>query len=302
VRLRDAVRPTHILVPLTARSVAQATEKLVERLVEQGAVVDPARLRAALKAAKPEHVVAVGEHAFFPHLRTDTVRELVAAVGVSPTAIRWERDPQRSARIVILVLAPPREAARYLQVVAAFARLLADLDTVESMLKARGPEDVLHAGALETLELPGELTVRDVMTADVLTAGLDQSVGEVAKLMVERDIRAVPVVDDGGALVGIVSHRELLRYLLPQYVQRSTTGSYRAPSRAPIERGAADPRTLPVRDVMARTVISVSEDQALSEVATLMSSKDVDRCPVVRDGAVVGFLTRADLVRRLVAV
>jgi len=108
-------------------------------------------------------------------------------------------------------------------------------------------------------------------------------------------------VDDTGALVGIVTHRELLRHLLPGFVQRSTTGSFRAPTKAEIARGSADPRDLPVRDVMSRSVLSVSEDQTLSDVATLMNSKDVDRFPVTRDGAVVGFLTRADLVRKLVS-
>lgn len=303
MKLRDVLRPEHVVVPLKARSVRHAAELLVDRLAQPGGpVTDPERLRAALRGARPDHMVLVGEHAFLPHLRTDAVRDLVAALGVSPAPIRWEKDPQRSSRIVVLVLAPPREAARYLQIVATFARTLTDRDTVEALLQARSGEEVRQAGALETLELPGEPTVRDVMTPEVVTAPVDLPVGDVARLMVERDIRAVPIVDEGGALVGMVSHRELLRVLLPQYVQRSTTGSYRALSRSTLERGVVDPSALPAREVMARTVLSVSEDQTLSDVATLMSNKDVDRCPVVRDGAVVGFLTRADLIRRLVTL
>jgi len=301
VRLRDVVAPGHVVVPLEARSVAEAAERLAERLVERGAVRNPARLRGALRAARIEDVVSVGEHAFLPHVRTDAVDRLVTAVGVAPAPIAWEKGPQRAARIVILVVAPPREAARYLQVVAAFARVLSDPGTVQAILGARTPEALLEAGALGSVELPGQLTVRDVMTAQIVTAAPDQRLADVARTMVERDIRAVPVVDDTGALVGIVTHRELLRHLLPGFVQRSTTGSFRAPTKAEIARGSADPRDLPVRDVMSRSVLSVSEDQTLSDVATLMNSKDVDRFPVTRDGAVVGFLTRADLVRKLVS-
>jgi CBS domain-containing protein len=289
------------VVPLEAGSVAEATDRLTERLVEQGAVADPDRLRGALRAARLEDVVSVGEHAFLPHVRTDAVERLVTAVGIAPAPIAWEKDPQRTARIVILVVAPPRAAARYLQVVAAFARVLSDPDTVQAILGARTPEAVLEAGALGSVELPGQLTVRDVMTGQILTASPDQRLADVARMMVERDIRAVPVVDESGALVGIVTHRELLRHLLPGFVQRSTTGSFRAPTKAEIARGSADPRDLPVRDVMSRSVLSVSEDQTLSDVATLMNSKDVDRFPVTREGAVVGFLTRADLVRKLVS-
>jgi len=49
--------------------------------------------------------VRVGEHAFLPHFRTEAVRKLVTAVGISTTPIRWEKDPHRSARIVIARMA-----------------------------------------------------------------------------------------------------------------------------------------------------------------------------------------------------
>ena len=59
-----------------------------------------------------------------------------------------------------------------------------------------------------------------------------------------------------------------------------------------------DPRGLPVKDVMSRAVLCVSEEQTLSDVANLMNNKDVDRFPVVREGVVVGFLTRAEKVQK----
>jgi len=301
MKLRDVVELGHVVVPLDATSVAEATARLAARLVAQGVVADPDRLDAALREARVEDVVSVGEHAYLPHVRTDAVDRLVTAVGVAPVPIPWEKDPQRAARIVILVVAPPREAARYLQVVAAFARVLSDDATVQAILTADTPAAVLAAGGLGTAELPGQPTVRDVMTTDVVTARADDTFDAVARLMVARDLRAVPVVDEGGALVGIVTHRELLRQLLPAFVQKTTTGGFRALTRADIARGAVDRRTQAVRDVMSRSVLSVSEDQTLSDVASLMNTKDVDHFPVVREGAVVGLLTRADLVRRLVA-
>ena len=55
-----------------------------------------------------------------------------------------------------------------------------------------------------------------------------------------------------------------------------------------------------VRDVMTRQVLCVSPDQPLAEVASLMTNKDVDRVPVVQEGRLVGFLTRSDIVRKLI--
>jgi len=301
VKLRDVLRSEHIVVPLGAATVKEATERLAERLIQAGAVAEPHRLNAVIRHTWPEDMVSVGEHAFLPHFRTEAVRGLAAAVGISSTPIRWEKDPNRTARIVIFIVAPLRDAALYLQVVGAFARTLADPETVLALLAAKTPEQVVQLAALDAVELPSQLTVRDVMTARPVTVGPERTLGELAEMMIEHDIHAVPVVDDAGSLIGMVTHRELLRHLLPDYLQRAKTGEFRAPTRSQIQRGSTDPRLIAVKDAMARSVLCVSEDQTLSDVANLMSSKDTDRFPVVREGVVVGFLTRADVIRRLIA-
>ena len=305
MKLQDFVDQQHVVVPLAAQTVKEATERLAERLVASGVVQEANRLNAVIRNAWPEDMVSVGEHAFLPHFRTEAVRKIATAVGVSATPIRWEKDPNRSARIVILIVAPPRETPTYLQVVGAFARLLSDPATVLAMLAAKSPEQLVQIPALQAVELPSHLAVRDVMTPQVLSARPDQSLGDVARLMMEKDVRALPVVDDAGALVGMVTHRELLKYLIPDYLQRSKSGKFRAlpatPNPGGSGGGGGDPKLLPVKDVMSRSVLCLSEDQTLTDVANLMSNKDVDRFPVVREGVVVGFLTRADLIRRLVA-
>jgi CBS domain-containing protein len=301
VKLRDVLRPEHVVVPLSATTVRQATERLAERLIASGAVGDPQRLNAVIRHTWPEDMVSVGEHAFLPHFRTEAVRGLVAAVGISPTPIHWEKDPHRTARIVIFIVAPVREAALYLQVVGAFARTLSDPTTALALLAAKTADQVMALAALEAVDLPSQLVVRDVMTPQAFTATPTQTLGEIAQLMVQHDIRAMPVVDATGELLGMITHRELLRYLIPDFLHRTKSGEFRALTRSQLQRGTADPRLIPAKEAMARSVLCLSEDQTLADVANLINAKDVDRFPVVRAGVVVGFLTRADLIRRLVA-
>jgi CBS domain-containing protein len=303
VKLQDVVDRQHVVVPLIAESVREATERLAERLIASGVVAEANRLNAVVRNAWPEDMVSVGEHAFLPHFRTEAVRKLATAVGVSVTPIRWEKDPNRTARIVILIVAPPRETATYLQVLSAFARLLSDPATVLAILAAKTPEQLAQIGAFASVELATHLSVRDLMTAQVLSASPEQTLGDVARLMMDKDVRALPIVDDHGSLMGMVTHRELLKYLIPDYLNRTKSGKFRALPAGMLSGhgGAGDPRGLPVKDVMSRAVLCLSEDQTLTDVANLMNNKDVDRFPVVREGIVVGFLTRADLIRRLVA-
>jgi mannitol/fructose-specific phosphotransferase system IIA component (Ntr-type) len=108
VKLRDVLTPEHLVVPLKARTVREATQQLAEQIIRAGSVPDGERLLDVIRRAWPEDMVSVGEHAFLPHFRTDAAGKLVAALGVSPTPIRWEKDPHRTARVVILIIAPPR--------------------------------------------------------------------------------------------------------------------------------------------------------------------------------------------------
>ncbi len=300
MKLRDMLRSDHVIVPLRATTVKDATDQLAGRLIDTGAVAEPQRLRAVIQNAWPEDLVSVGDYAFLPHFRTEAVRTLLTAVGIAPVPIHWEKDPNRAARVVIFIVAPPRETPTYLQVVGALARALSDPDTLAALHDARTPDQVIGLPALADIDLPSHLLVRDVMTSRLVSVGPETPLGDAARLMVERDVRALPVVDDAGSLLGMVTHRELLRFLIPDYLQRTKSGEFRAPTKSQIQRGSSDPRQIPVREAMARTVLCLAEDQTLTDVATLMSSKDVDRFPVVREGKVVGFLTRADLIRRLI--
>jgi CBS domain-containing protein/mannitol/fructose-specific phosphotransferase system IIA component (Ntr-type) len=300
MNLRDVLVLNHVIVPLAAQTLKGATEELAARLIGTGAVAEPNRFRAVLENAWPEDLVTVGEHAFLPHFRTEAVRALVAALGVATTPIPWERDPNRSARIVILVIAPPRESATYLQVMGAFARALSDPETARGLVEAGSPEDVVRLPAFSAIELPSHRVVRDVMVTTVVTVGPETDLGSAARLMVERGLAALPVVDDAGSLLGVVGEREVLRVLTPAYLQRTKSGEYRAPARTQLQRGSVPLDRLPVRDLMARSVLCLAEDQALGEAANVMNTKVADAFPVLRDGKVVGILTRADLIGQLI--
>ncbi|MGI9076589.1 MAG: CBS domain-containing protein, partial [Gemmatimonadaceae bacterium] len=92
-------------------------------------------------------------------------------------------------------------------------------------------------------------------------------------------------------LVGMLSERELMRHLLGSYLQGGPL-SRAAPGIANARRS--------VRDAMTRQVLCVAPEQPLAEVASIMTNKDVEGVPVVRNGRVVGFLTRGDIIRKLI--
>jgi CBS domain-containing protein len=130
-----------------------------------------------------------------------------------------------------------------------------------------------------------------VMSEQPRSIGPDVPLKEAARTLVRSGLGALPVVDDEDRLIGMVSEREVIRYML-------SVQAFRGPDSRTVSPAAMGART--VRDVMSRQVLCVAPQQPLAEVATLMSNKDVERVPVVMEGRLVGFLTRGDIVRKLI--
>jgi CBS domain-containing protein len=147
----------------------------------------------------------------------------------------------------------------------------------------------------------------DVMTTEVVSVDPDMSVQALAMLLSERGISGAPVVDADNRVVGIVSEGDVLH--------RVETGTERRPEGRAVRRrswwleGIASDRELArdyvkshartVRDVMTRNVVAVSDTTELADIAMLLETKKIKRVPVVRDGKLVGIVSRANLVRAL---
>ena len=139
----------------------------------------------------------------------------------------------------------------------------------------------------------------DVMTSEVVTVSDNASVAAVAKLLAERSISAVPVVDAANRVIGMVSEGDLLH--------RTETGTERRRSwwldmLASTNQLAGDyikSHSGLVKDVMTRDVISVSDTTPVADIAIALETNLIKRVPVLRDGKLVGIVSRANLVRAL---
>jgi CBS domain-containing protein/mannitol/fructose-specific phosphotransferase system IIA component (Ntr-type) len=294
MRLTEVLQPDQIVVPLAADTFRSAVMALVQHLVDSGAIAHPEKLDRVLADERIRDVVHVGDRVLLPHLRTDAVDRLVLALGVSPSPLRAASNVEAgSERVVVLVLAPPAAANHYLQFVAGLARALRTDETVDRLVAARSPAEVLEIPELRDLVVQPRLTVRDIMTQRVYRVRPDTPVRELMELMARHDLKAVPVVGEKREVLGVVTDRDVLRHLL------GAINRLGAAERAEAKPDESTLYDAPVREIMSRSVLCISEEQGISDIVSIMINKDVERVPVVHEGKLTGFLTRGDVLRKL---
>ncbi len=291
MEFRQLLPREHVRVPLRGGTLREALAELVAALVDLGEVSNATALEKLLTDARLRDVVAVGDDVALPHFRTDGVDRLVVMLGVAPSRLD-ARDAGLDIRprIVVLILAPPEAATLYLQTVSALARMFRRDGVVDRMSHAHSVEAVLALPELQALRIQPRLTVRDIMSHRVDSVPPDASVRAAVDLMVRHRVRALPVVGEKREVLGIISEWDIMRALLPQ-VPRA--GGEEA------QTDDSELQTIKVRDIMSRSVLCISEDMGVDEVANTMINKDVEQFPVVNEGKLTGFLTRGDIIRKL---
>jgi CBS domain-containing protein len=114
------------------------------------------------------------------------------------------------------------------------------------------------------------MTAKDIMTREVITAPPTLPVKDLAMLLVKNQVSGVPVVDERGAIVGLVSEADII-------AKKGKT----------------------VQAIMSEQVVSVGEDASIEEIAQLMTKQRIKRVPVMKDGKLLGIVSRADIVNSI---
>jgi len=139
----------------------------------------------------------------------------------------------------------------------------------------------------------------DIMVSDVISVKPDGNVRDVAELLLTNRISAVPVIDDTGKLVGMVSEGDLLRRA------EAGTGHDRSwwlqllMGREILAAEYLKEHGRRVNEIMTRDVISATPETPVADIATLLERHRIKRVPILRNGKVVGIVSRANLIQAL---
>lgn len=141
------------------------------------------------------------------------------------------------------------------------------------------------------------MDVRQVMTTEVITASVDTPLREVARLLIDRRISGLPVVDAQGALVGVVSETDFLAKQAGPGSRRPSLLQWLLSGTQAAKHAATRLHATTAGEAMTRPPVTIGPDRSVAEAAALMAQAKVNRLPVTEQGRLIGILTRADIVR-----
>lgn len=144
------------------------------------------------------------------------------------------------------------------------------------------------------------LKAKDIMTTDVITVKPSTTIEELSQKLMEHNISGLPVVNDAGDLIGIVTENDLIsqnkRLHIPT-VMRLFDAFIVLESPGKIEKEMKKMTATTVDDICSKKVITVAEDTSAEEIATIMSEKKVHLIPVVEGKKILGIIGKMDLIK-----
>jgi CBS domain-containing protein len=146
------------------------------------------------------------------------------------------------------------------------------------------------------------MEVKEIMTKDVVSVNRNSTIDEIAQTLIDNNVSGLPVLSDGGYLVGVVTEGDLLRRemspRLPEFINILGAVIYYHG----VERYNEDFKKILAQtasDIMTEDLITVKEETDISEVARLMLNNNIKQIPVVDGSKLIGIVSRADIVKLL---
>ncbi len=148
------------------------------------------------------------------------------------------------------------------------------------------------------------LTAKDIMTTDIVTVSPETDVSQAARLLLEKHINGIPVVDSAGGLVGILCQSDLIAQqkkislpslftLLDGFISFSSTKN--------LDMEFKKIAAIKVSEAMTADPVTVSPDTTIEEIATLMVNRGFHSVPVVQDGKLVGIIGKEDVLKTIIS-
>ncbi|MAE71458.1 MAG: hypothetical protein CME06_13450 [Gemmatimonadetes bacterium] len=283
--------------PLRSNRRAEAIRELVDLLVSRTGLSERDALVDAIEAREKTGTTALGRRVAFPHARTHLTDRLYLVLGISPEGIEWGTG--EPAQLVFLFVTPLDVTKSYIDTLAAISALLHIDGMTDSLVRAPDTDAVVEAIRRTDITLNVSHCARDVMVKEVISTGPGVPVRVMVNRLAEHNISGMPVIDEEGRVIGVVSEKDVLSVGMSRLREFFGAIDFYATCERIVDRLIVQ-EDIAVGDIMNRDAVCVDEETPITEIAHILVHRNIRRVPVVREGRLVGVVGRADILRKVI--
>lgn len=300
MKLANLLMERRIKMDLAARTKDQAVCELLDVIAAEGVPLDRETILTSVREREEVENTSYGRGFAFPHARTDAVSEMFILIGVSRQGLEDKTPDGIPVHVVCLLLTPSTIAKLYLQTLSGLAAFARMEGTLQRVLAAEKPADLIKLISEANVTVDKELMVKDVMRRDVATVTPDHTLKHVANEMFRHRLSALAVVDARGHLLGVITDRDLIKAALPDY-KSLISNLNQSIDVEPFEELLKQEDKIKVSQLYSEDFETVTPDTRIVEVAAMMIFKDLRRVFVVdQENNLVGILLRKDIVSMII--
>lgn len=300
MRLAALLDPELVITEMQAKTKFESINELLDRVIHRNPQLDRQAIAHAIAEREELENTSYGHGIAFPHARTNAVREMIVAFGVSHRGIDSDTPDNKRLYAICLLLTPRNIAQLYLQTLSAFATFAREKGNIEKLIRQPDAAAVIHVIWDTGLTVKKQLTVRDIMHRNIFYTTPESTLKDVANILYRHRISGVPVVDSNEKVIGIMSEKHLIKAALPDYETLIENMSFN-PEVEPFDELLKREDEIKVAEIMTRKVFITTEDTPIVEVAAMMMFRNIRRVPVVDDeGHLIGMVLRSDIVSKVI--
>lgn len=299
MKLANLLMERRIKLDLAARTKDEAVQELLGMITAEGIRIDSEAILQSIREREEIEDTSYGRGFAFPHARTDAVEEMFILVGISRSGLETKGADNLPVHVVCLLLTPSTIAKLYLQTLSGMAAFARTPGTLEKVVAASTPADMIKLVADTNVTVDKELTVKDVMRHNVATVTPDDSLKEVANRMFRHRLSALAVVGEDNKLLGVINDRDLIKAALPDYKSLISNLNYSIDVE-PFEELLKKEDKIKVSQLYRTDYEVTSPGTRIIEVAAMMIFKNIRRVFVSQDEKLIGILLRKDIVNMII--
>ncbi|MBN2529412.1 MAG: PTS sugar transporter subunit IIA [Deltaproteobacteria bacterium] len=229
-----------------------------------------------------------------PHARLESFNDFFVGIVIPKAPIT--DDSNLPVKCVIMFLTAKTGSAIYLQTLSSFISLVKDDERYERFLKSHSSDEVLEI--LDTIEVQKELSVRDIMSTNIVSVTPHTTVRELVDILFEHKISYVPVLDSSGALLGEITMNDLLKAGLPHYAIKIGNLDFLNHFQ-PFETLLANENSIHVETIMRKVSVSLTPKTSMIETALEMAKNNRRHLPVVEQNILKGIVSFMDILSKV---